>query len=152
MFGFFKILIVVSNSPVQWEASGSGTVDSMIPMTAGKRERVVPNTKNTETACTQISLNMVQYGGVTSTKATFREALTAIEEWGEGERDHKIDLETSTTTYHLAALLSDFSRLSSPSDDEQKAACSAYQHMRYHGNTHVHQCPTHQHMRCDYCI
>ena len=54
-----------------------GTVDSMIEITAGKRERVTVNTINTERAWTQISLKMVQYGGETSRILTLREALTA---------------------------------------------------------------------------
>ena len=40
--------------PVQSDAFGLGTVDSMIPTTAGNTERETPNTRNTETACTQI--------------------------------------------------------------------------------------------------
>lgn len=40
----------VACSPVQCEAFGFGTVDSMIEMTAGNRERVTENTMNTETA------------------------------------------------------------------------------------------------------
>ena len=38
------------HSPVQCDAFGLGTVDSIMLMTAGKRERVTPSTMKTETA------------------------------------------------------------------------------------------------------
>ena len=53
-------------------------------MTAGKRERVTAKTRNTDTACTQICLKMVRYGGDTSKIFTFTEALTANEREGRG--------------------------------------------------------------------
>ena len=64
-------------SPVQCEAFGWGTVDSMIEMTAGKSDRVTANTMNTDIAWTQICLKILQYGGETSRILTFTDALTA---------------------------------------------------------------------------
>ena len=65
------------HSPVQCDAFGLGTVDSMMLMTEGKRERVTPSTMNTDTAYTQISLKILQNGGDTSSTLTSRDAFTA---------------------------------------------------------------------------
>ena len=74
----------------------------MMEITPGKRERVTVKTIKTDTACTQICLKIVQYGGDTSRILTFTEALTAVkgkgrkrgqeereEEQKEGERNRR---------------------------------------------------------------
>ena len=67
----------VASLPVQCDCFGLGTVETMVEMTAGKRERETVNTRKTERAWTQICLKIVQYGGDTSNTFTLTEALTA---------------------------------------------------------------------------